>query len=133
MRKVLSVGEIRVNAEKLVSVPIAGEGGKSCVGGMSGCGRWLSLGSFHRNSANSDGLKRRCKSCMYIYQRSNPDIDTRAQRKYSAKVRGRELGVSKAEGSVALGVFRETGEILPPSGDASRALLRDFVEAGRGE
>jgi len=106
-------------------VPMEGEQGKWCADPPSGCGRYLTMSSFHANRKRTDGKKTRCKDCMRAERLANPQHRKRENKKVGDR-RARVSLVCEAEGRSVdiLAHYRRTGE-MPPDRDV--ADLSDFT------
>ena len=106
--------------------PADGEAGKYCVGGMGGCGKWLTLDSFHRNSRSPDGLKRRCRDCMRAYRIQWDDRASKERTKL--KQRRKTAGVKDSEARDAVQHYIETGEVLPLIDESLSGAMDEFLK-----
>ena len=106
--------------------PADGEPGKYCANPLSGCGKWLSLDSFHANSKAPDGLKRRCKDCMRAYRLRWDDRASVERTKL--KQRRKTAGVKDSEARDAVQHYIETGEVLPLIDESLDAVMESFLK-----
>ena len=98
-----------IGLSRPVREPLTGEPGKWCADPPAGCGRYLSLDSFHRNRLRADGYMSRCRAC---------------------KRRGRLEGVeSIAVARAAQKAKVRAARTLPRSGRAED-LMRAYLETG---
>ena len=118
--------QIVVDAERRVRIPGPDEPGKYCTSGISGCGRWLSLDSFHRDRDQPSGLQLRCKSCKRQYRLRNPET---VRRSATQQAHHREAVRSRHPAAV-LDVYMRTGEVLEPRDPELTNLYRGYLDGG---